>query len=436
MTYDVIVVGGGVSGLVAAVRAAEGGARVLLLAKGIGSTHLAPATIDVLGYADGRRVDRPLEELPGFAATRPGHPYAHVPAEEVAAALEWLRGHVVAGPLEGYEYAGSADENLLLPTALGALKPSALAPAPIAAGDLRGGGRVALVTITQLRDFFPALAAGALARAEGVEARAIELPLPAGARNDLNALGLAGSFEDAAFRNRVATTLAPRLHAGELVGFPAALGLDDPHGVWTDLQERLGRPVFEIPTLPPSVPGIRLFRILREALRRAGGRMIVGGEVTGVERDGTRVREVRAHVAGRERRHATEWLVLATGGFASGGLAMDSHWRVREDVLGLPVSGVPAPGAPRFTPRYFDEHPMSRAGIATDAQLRPVDDAGDCVFENVLVVGAALAGAAPWREKSGEGISVATGYCAAGHILDQVAAARTATAQPTARTEA
>jgi glycerol-3-phosphate dehydrogenase subunit B len=206
--------------------------------------------------------------------------------------------------------------------------------------------------------------------------------------------------------------------------------------VWTDLQQRLGRPVFEVPTLPPSVPGIRLFRVLREALRRAGGRMIIGGEVTGVERDGNRVRGVRTHVAGRERRHATDWLVLATGGFASGGLEMDSRWDVREPVAGLPVSGVPGAGEPRFTPRYFDDHPLSGAGIATDAQLRPVDAAGDRVFDNVLVVGAALAGASPWREKSGEGISVTTGYRAAGHILDQVATAGAAGRQATVRTQA
>jgi len=34
---------------------------------------------------------------------------------------------------------------------------------------------------------------------------------------------------------------------------------------------RLGRRVFEIPTLPPSVPGMRLYEILRSALRAAGG---------------------------------------------------------------------------------------------------------------------------------------------------------------------
>jgi anaerobic glycerol-3-phosphate dehydrogenase len=39
-----------------------------------------------------------------------------------------------------------------------------------------------------------------------------------------------------------------------------------------------------------------------------------------------------------------------------------------------------------------------------------------------LVAGATLGGGEPWREKSGDGISLSTGYAAAGHVL---AAAKT-----------
>jgi glycerol-3-phosphate dehydrogenase subunit B len=35
------------------------------------------------------------------------------------------------------------------------------------------------------------------------------------------------------------------------------------------------------------------------------------------------------------------------------------------------------------------------------------------MVENVLVAGATLAGAVPWREKSGDGIALATGFRAA-----------------------
>jgi glycerol-3-phosphate dehydrogenase subunit B len=121
-------------------------------------------------------------------------------------------------------------------------------------------------------------------------------------------------------------------------------------------------------------------------------------------------------------------VILATGGFASGGLELDSSWTARETALGLPVAGVPEPAQERFRPGYFDDHPMARAGVAVDGELRPVDAAGERVLENVLVAGATLAGAEPWREKSGDGLSLATGHRAAELVL--AASSGTAPAAP------
>ena len=42
------------AGLTAGTRLAQAGAKVAVLAKGHGSTHLSPGTIDVLGYTPGR----------------------------------------------------------------------------------------------------------------------------------------------------------------------------------------------------------------------------------------------------------------------------------------------------------------------------------------------------------------------------------------------
>jgi glycerol-3-phosphate dehydrogenase subunit B len=185
------------------------------------------------------------------------------------------------------------------------------------------------------------------------------------------------------------------------------LGVRDPHGAWADLQRRLGRGVFEIPTLPPSVPGMRVFEALRAALRSAGGRLVLGSEVTSGERDDGRVSAVRAHAAGHDVRYHARWFVLATGGFASGAIALGSDWITRETVLGLPLRGVPAPGDPRFVGQYMAEQPMARVGVAVDRALRAEG------AENVLVAGASLPGAVPWQEGSGEGIALSSGHRAA-----------------------
>ena len=212
-----IVVGAGLAGLTAAVRLAESGARVLVLAKGVGATHLSAGTIDVLGYAGGR-VERPLDALGSLPA---GHPYGLVGAERIAASVAWFGERIAGGSLRGYAYVGSAEENLLLPTAVGVPRPSALVPETMAGGDLREAAPVVAVGFRALKDFHPALLADTLTRA-GVAARAVELELSPEARADVNALGFARAFDDPAFRGQVVAQLVTRrLGAEERVAFPA-----------------------------------------------------------------------------------------------------------------------------------------------------------------------------------------------------------------------
>jgi glycerol-3-phosphate dehydrogenase subunit B len=400
--------------MTAATRLAEGGARVCVLAKGIGSTHLAPGTVDVLGYAPDL-VEEPARALSELVAARPDHPYALMGVESVAPALQWFAERIADGPQPGYRYVGDLEHNHLLPTAVGVRRPSALVPETMAEGDMRRREPVCIVGTPVLRDFHAALCAANL-EAAGIAARGIEVDLDVD-RADANALGLARRFDDPDFRAAFAARLTPLLHGDERVGLPAVLGLRDPHGAWADLQRRLGRGVFEIPTLPPSVPGMRAFEALRTALRAAGGRLVLGSEVLGADRDGGRVAAVSVHAAGHDMRYHARWFVLATGGFASGAIALGSDWVTRDTVLGLPLRGAPEPGEPRFVGDYLAEQPMARVGIAVDGALRAEG------AENVLVAGAALPGAVPWREGSGEGIALASGSRAA-----EVALAEGATA--------
>jgi glycerol-3-phosphate dehydrogenase subunit B len=413
-TYDALVIGTGLAGLTAATRLAEAGARVCVIAKGTGATHLSPGTIDVLGYTP-ERVERPGEALGSLDG---GHPYARIGADAVAASIDWFKRQFDGGPLGGYAYVGDLGTNVLLPTAVGAPKPSAVVPESMVAGDMRGDGSVLVVGFRVLRDFHASYLADNLSRG-GVPARSISLARRFDGRPEANSLGIARALDDEAVRREVADEVARALDGEARVAFPAVLGAEDPHGVWRFFEERLGRPVFEIGTLPPCVSGIRVFRTLRDRLRSLGGRIIIGSEAVGGERAGDRLASVRARAAGREVTYRARWVVLATGGVASGGVVMDSRWRAREAVLDLPLSGVPAPGEERFVPRYFDEQPFSRAGVAVDDGLRPVDGAVGRVYENVLVAGATLAGAQPWKEKSGDGLSLASGHRAAELILQE-----------------
>jgi glycerol-3-phosphate dehydrogenase subunit B len=307
-----------------------------------------------------------------------------------------------------------------LPTAIGAQKPTALVPETMTAGDLRSDGRFVFVGLRGLKDFYPVLLAENLGRS-GVDARAVEIAPPLDGEGDVSTLGFARRFDRPAFRERVARELAPKLEPGETIGFPAVLGLKESALVQRELEQRFERRVFEVPTLPPSVPGIRLYGALTQALRRAGARVAIGDAVVGVERNGERVEVVLVETAARRTPIRAHSFVLATGGFASGGLEMDSRGAVRETVLELPVAGVPE--GPRFDAQYFGDHALARVGVAIDDAFRPVDADGRVVYENVRIAGATIGGALPWREKSGDGISLATGYAAVATLFEEVGAA-------------
>jgi glycerol-3-phosphate dehydrogenase subunit B len=420
MKYDSIVVGAGLAGLTAALRLAESEQRVLLIAKGVGATHLAPATIDVLGYADDSRVENPQASLPRFVESHPEHPYARVSPELIAESLDWLSHHAT-----GLGYAGGLDQNWLLPTAIGVPKPTALAPETMVGGDLRRGGKFVFVGLRGLKDFNAAYVSNNLEHANlpaTLSTRALELEPPVGRDVvDVGTLGFARRFEEAGFRDWIVEALMHQMQPDERVGFPAVLGLENTGTIWRELERRLEHRVFEVPLLPPSAQGIRLYEALTRTLRSAGGRILIGDRVVGGETENGRVAAVVAQTASRPVAYQANSVVLASGGFASVGLEMDSHGVVRETVFGLPPTGVPESGRPKFSPDYFDGQPLARAGLAVDELLRPVGKDGRAVYENLHAAGAIIGGAIPWREHSGNGISLATGYAAASAILKKTA---------------
>ncbi|MHB1523431.1 MAG: anaerobic glycerol-3-phosphate dehydrogenase subunit GlpB [Candidatus Dormibacteria bacterium] len=409
MGTDAVVLGAGTAGMVAALRLAAAGASVLVLAEGEGGLPLAPAQIDVLGYRPELVLD-PLGELAGFLESRPDHPYQLVEAGEVGASLDWFLE--LSAPLG---YTGSPRLNRLHPTGLGALRPTCLVPETMAAGDLSDGGSVLVVGLKGFRDFHASLLAENLALAHPpsgavVRARAVQVSLPGDPR-DLRPQLLVRRLEERGVLAELGREIRSRLEQEDLVGVPAVLGLESSHEVWQGLQELVGRPVFEIPTPPPSQPGQRLQQHLFRALRRLGGEVRLGARAAGYRARGDRLVAVKVVTAAREVEIPADHFVLATGGIGTGGITAGPDGEPREEVFGARVSRGGAPEQPLV--EYMATQPLDRVGVEVDEEQRPLGGGGGALFENLWAAGAALAGAEPWREKSGEGISLATGFRAA-----------------------
>jgi glycerol-3-phosphate dehydrogenase subunit B len=197
------------------------------------------------------------------------------------------------------------------------------------------------------------------------------------------------------------------------VALPAVLGIREHAAVLAAARDRFPAAPFEMPLVPPSVPGMRLYAALRAALIRAGGRVQIGEMIERVEHDGRRVTAVVAAAAARTYTVRTGALVIATGGIAGGGLVAERDGRLTEPLLGLPVEAPPADqwlAVDAFDPAG---HPLEKAGIRTDAELRPVAADGASLFDNVRVAGSLLAGHRCIRERCGDGVALTSGRRAA-----------------------
>ncbi len=412
---DLLVIGAGLAGLTAAYHAAQAGLTVKVIAKGMGVTHWHAGTIDVLGYdTAGKGVARPLE----MAGDLPSeHPYRLLGRERLSAALTDFAALTAE---IGLPYAGARTEgdNLWLPSPVGAARPTFLAPAGQAAGDLSTGQPLLIVGVEGMRDFYPKLIAENLAK-QGYTARYAFLPLSLlTERQDITTLQLAKRVEEAARLTQLAEALTHRVQPGERIGLPAILGFENHPAVLAQLQQATGAPVFEIPTLPPSVPGIRLHTRLRRRLEALGVRVEIGMEAVGFGAEGDRILWVETETSSRPLKHRAANFLLATGGILGGGINSDHTGRAWEVVFDLPLT-IPQERSGWFRPHFLDGggQPVFRGGVAVNGGFQPIHPDGAPVYANLWAAGGTLAGTDPIRERSVEGIAISSGRGASGFLV-------------------
>jgi glycerol-3-phosphate dehydrogenase subunit B len=182
-----------------------------------------------------------------------------------------------------------------------------------------------------------------------------------------------------------------------------------------DLEEIIGVELFEIPILPPSIPGMRIFRRFKEWLIQKGVTFLLGHSVLKADWNGKRCRSIKVSHPPLSQSYSADRFILATGRFIGGGLKADEE-KISEPLLNLPVLQ-PESRDNWFSNSFFNDHPVHQAGILTDSSFQPIDERRERVLGNVWIAGSILAGHNCIQEKSREGIEIATGYWAAKNAL-------------------
>jgi glycerol-3-phosphate dehydrogenase subunit B len=411
---DVVVIGAGLAGLSCAAELSERGARVFLAAKGMATTHWTHGGLDVAappGARTSRDGARVLSRIDG-------HPYALLDDALVPA----IGGHLARLGRAGLAFSGSLDAPLVpIPTAIGALRPAAILPdAQASALEAWNGDGLLLVGYRRYRDAWASYSARNLARADWPggprRIQAVEIDLPgADELNNLNARTVGLLFDRPAWRERALRSVADAVPPDAWrIGLPATLGVADHAAALEDARRILGRHVFEIPSLPPSVPGMRLYEALRSTILGAGGRMQVGFEVVRVEVEGRRIAAIHTGAATRTLRLVADEFVLATGGIGGEGIRAEPDGTLVERVFGIHVEAPPRESW--FSDDPLVGHPIEALGLRTDAELRPLTADGEPAFDNLRAIGSVLAGMHYLAERCGDGVALASAHRAAGAL--------------------
>ncbi|MCG6910391.1 MAG: glycerol-3-phosphate dehydrogenase subunit GlpB [Deltaproteobacteria bacterium] len=418
ITCDLAVIGAGMSGMAASLFAADRGVDTVQI--GIASQIIfSSGLLDLLGVHPVETAQTwkdPWKAIDRLVSDQSDHPFARIEKKHIREAFAEVTAFLGDA---GLTYRSDQESNRFVITSLGTLKPTYCAPATMWNGidalqttppglivDIRGLRGFSARQITEtLKPVWPGLRHATIAFPGMHKAQ------------ELYTEPMARSLAVAQNRQALAGLLRPLVEDARVLGVPAILGMQNSRDVQTDMEAMIGIPVFEIPTMPPSIPGLRIREAFETKLPEKGVRVLYQQRVSRIEKteDGFLLE------VGSDKPMATiktKGVVLATGRFLGKGLNADRKV-IREPLLGLPVY---QPGA-RLDWHRFDfldrrGHLINRSGLEIDGRFRPVDASGKPIYNNLYATGSILAHQDWMRQKCGSGLAIATAYAAVKAFLE------------------
>ncbi len=392
--YDVIIIGAGVAGLTAGTVLAGQGFKVAIVTTGEPTACLSTGCIDVCS--------RDHNPLHGISHLPEKHPYHLVSQVAIRESLDNFKEAMTE---MGIPYMGMPEDNRQILSALGTFKTTCLTPVTMAAAPQNAREDIHIITFAGLKDFYPSYI---ISRCKNASSSTYDAGVS-------TTMGIAAKFEEKEFLEGFIRWLEKLNISESKIAFPAVLGLESAAEIVKQIEARLERPIFEIPTLPPSMPGRRLFNAMKDYFRKKGGVIYWNWQVVGVEKAGKIIEAVTTPSAGRPSSLNAKAFILATGSFVGGGLHALRE-TIIENIFNLPVH-IPGPRETWFDNDYFSfNHGIGKAGILVDSHFRPAGSA----WENIFVCGSILANTDVLKNGCGHGLALATGSTAASSCAEYI----------------
>jgi len=406
---EMAVVGTGIAGVAASIFALNRGIKVSLTGN-TGALAYTTGYLDLLGSFEKQgfsHVTDPWQAVRELATDDPRHPLAGIGAEQIQTAFTDYVSFI--GDC-GIAYSLPGRQNLTALSPVGTVKKTLCVPRTMLAGvnAYAQKSRCLIVDFRGLRGFSGAQIVANMA-GDWPGLRHERIAVPDMLQKEIYPEVLARSLEVPRYRETFAEAVKPLVGDAEVIGMPAVFGMHEPDKTMAALERLIGVPLFEIPTMPPSVPGIRMRELVEQYFPHKGVILIPQQKVTSIDFDRDVAVLNTADNYGPIRISA-QTVVLATGRFISGGL--EAHMDgITETLLDLPVTQ-PDSRDLWYQKHYMGKtgHQVHKAGIEVDRWFRPLDRAGRPVDERLFAAGIVLAHQDWIRSRSGAGIAIATAW--------------------------
>lgn len=426
MKFDCIIIGGGIAGLTCGIKCATAGLHCAIISSGMSALHFSSGSIDLLSYYPGQTVVySPFDVLGRFISERPAHPYAKCGPDTVEEALLFFKEQVGK---EGIEFCANDRKSHFHITALGTLKPTFYSQKSVYNPDMQDAflqkPKIGIVNVAEFRDFNPDLVAANLKTHSffkdcDIVTGSLELgEILRTQKNphEFRSIDIARIFDSGTYLESVAEKINHLTGDSRFVGMPAFLGISNFNSVYSALRELTGKYIYEIPTLPPSILGMRLDDALKSRFADLGGVFIAGDRVVGGEFSHDRLKHIFTQNYGDNLLRA-DCFVLATGSFFSGGLSSRLN-SIKEPVFDLALDYTSG-RKNWYSSSFLDpqSHPFLEFGVRTNEHFNPIDNKGGHI-QNLFCIGAVLANYNPVKEGSGSGVAIGSAYRVAKQIID------------------